>query len=95
MAELEKLPVSEARWEWREQPETYAEAWRKADTEARRQLFLKRKVTATVAVRGRVARHSRGTLEVHLYTMDVDPAWMAEQEARAAEERKRHGVPEP
>ena len=66
IGQLERLPVSEARWEWRELPETYAEAWEKADTEARRQLLLKRGVTATGAVRGRVARVNPGSLEFHL-----------------------------
>src|SRR4029077_3295812 len=44
IAELEKLPTSSARWEWREQPETYAEVSESADTEERRQLLIKRKV---------------------------------------------------
>jgi DNA invertase Pin-like site-specific DNA recombinase len=67
---LESLPVSEARWEWQVLPETYAEAWEKADTEARRQLLLKRGVSVTVAVRGRVARHNPGSFEFQLYAQE-------------------------
>ncbi len=70
IVELESLPVSEARWEWQVMPETYAEAWEKADTEARRQLLLKRRVSVTVAVRGRVARHNPGSFEFQLYAED-------------------------
>jgi recombinase-like zinc beta ribbon protein len=66
IAELEALPVSVARWKWRKLPETYAEAWERAETPDRRQLLLKREVTATVAVRGRVARHNPGALEFHI-----------------------------
>ena len=54
-------------------PETYAAAWERADTEARRQLLIKRKVTATVKNRGREARKQPGALELHISAMDVTP----------------------
>lgn len=48
IAELEQLPLSEARWEWRELPDTYAQAWERADTEGRRQLLLRAGITFVV-----------------------------------------------
>lgn len=71
IAELEKLPTSEARWEWQELPQTYAEAWAEADTEARRQLLLKRAVTATVDYGKRLSRFNPGPLTFNL-TADDD-----------------------
>jgi site-specific DNA recombinase len=73
ITQLETLPTSESRWEWREMLETYAEAWKSADTDGRRQLLLKRKVSAKVAVRGKVGRTAPGSLEVHLIADDVTP----------------------
>jgi DNA invertase Pin-like site-specific DNA recombinase len=70
IAALEQLPSSEAHWEWRELPETYGDAWEKADTEARRQMLLKRGVSATVAVRDRVARQNPGRLEFNLHAQE-------------------------
>ena len=67
MAELEKLPASESRYEVRRLPETYDEAWEKADTEGRRQLLLKTPVAAMIAVRGRVSRQNPGFLDFHIY----------------------------
>jgi len=71
IATLEKLPSSEARWEWRSTDELYADAWANADIEARRQLLLGRKVSVRVAVRGRVARQTPGVLEFDLVADDV------------------------
>jgi site-specific DNA recombinase len=93
IAELEKLPTSSARWEWREQPETYAEVWESADTEERRQLLIKRKVHAEVAVpKGEGRYRSDSQAMVHMFAMDMD---VEEYEARAAEERALWGVPHP
>jgi site-specific DNA recombinase len=72
VAELEQLPASESGWEWRERPQTYAEAWAEADAEARRQLLLKRGVVASVAVRGRVARQNPGALEFSIDAPDIE-----------------------
>lgn len=59
---LEKLPTRESGWEWQQRSETYAEAWETADTEARRQMLIKRGVTAKVAITDRVARLNPGVL---------------------------------
>ncbi|MFA5707380.1 recombinase family protein [Mycolicibacterium sp.] len=92
IAELEKLPTSTARWEWREQPETYAEVWDAADTEQRRQLLIKRKVRAEVAVpKGARRYRSSAQAMIHLFALDVDLDLM---ESRAAEERRKYGVPD-
>ncbi|MGB0972301.1 MAG: recombinase family protein [Mycobacterium sp.] len=93
IAELEKLPKSEARWEWREQPETYAEVWEKANTEERRQLLIKRKVHAEVAVpKGESRYRSNSQAMVHMFAMDIDPEEFAAREALAAVERERYGL---
>lgn len=89
IAELEKLPTSPARWEWREQDQTYAEVWGSADADERRQLLIKRKVRAE-AVAPKEGRY-RSEASVHMYTLDVD---LDELEARAADERAKWGVPE-
>lgn len=59
---LEKLPTRESGWEWQNHQETYAEAWEPADADARRQMLIKRGVTATVAVTDRVARTNPGVV---------------------------------
>ena len=59
---LEKLPTRESGWEWQQRTETYAEAWETADTDARRQMLIKRGVTAKVAITDRVARLNPGVL---------------------------------
>jgi hypothetical protein len=48
---LEQLPTAEARWEWQERPETYAETWKLSDAEERRQLLLRSGITV-VAKKG-------------------------------------------
>ncbi len=63
IAELEKLPVVTAGWKWLASDQTYSDAWEAADTEAKRQLLLKRRVSASV-VAGPV---------IHLYAEDVEP----------------------
>lgn len=74
VAELEKLPTSSARWEWREKPETYADVWGSADTEERRQLLIRRKVRAEVAVpKGESRYRASGHAMVHMFTLDMDP----------------------
>lgn len=65
ITELEKLPPSESRWEYRESPETYGQAWGLADTEGRRQLLLKSGITAAVYSWGRT-NQTPGVLEVDL-----------------------------
>ncbi|MBV8789481.1 MAG: recombinase family protein [Mycobacterium sp.] len=72
ISDLEQLPSSEAHWEWRELPETYAEAWDKADTEERRQLLLKRGVTAKIAVKGKIGRQHPGYLDFYLDAPDIE-----------------------
>jgi len=74
ISQLEKLPTSEARWEWRDLPQTYADAWEGADTEARRQLLLKRLVSLRVYV-------PEGTkaLEARLHAMDLSPKLFEQQ----------------
>lgn len=91
IAELEKLPTSAARWEWREQPQTYAEVWESADADERRQLLIKRKVHAQAVAPKGEGRYRSEAL-VHMFALDVD---LDELEARAAEERQRWGVPDP
>lgn len=89
IAELEKLPTSSARWEWREQPQTYAEVWDGADADQRRQLLIKRKVRAeSVVPKGEGRYRSSAQAMVHMFALDLDPEW----EARAAEERALHGL---
>ncbi|AEJ93574.1 serine integrase [Mycobacterium phage Airmid] len=66
ISELEKLPESEARWEYREGDETYAEAWNRGDAEARRQLLLKSGITAAAEMKGREARVNPGVLHFDL-----------------------------
>lgn len=68
IAELENMPASEARWEWREMPQTNAEAWASADAEGRRQLLIRSGISARVAVHDRVARVNPGSLEFRLYS---------------------------
>jgi site-specific DNA recombinase len=53
IAQLEQLPIEQARWEAREKPETYGEAWHAADAEGRRQLLLKSGITAAVQINGK------------------------------------------
>ncbi|MCW2551137.1 MAG: 31, gp66 [Mycobacterium sp.] len=93
IAALEKLPTSSARWEWREQPQTYAEVWESAATEARRQLLIKRKVHAEVAVpKGEGRYRTNGQAMVHMFALDMDPEEFQSWEARAAGERERYGL---
>ncbi|KUI26552.1 hypothetical protein AU196_02770 [Mycobacterium sp. IS-1742] len=92
IAELEGLPESAARWEWRERPETYTEVWENADAEGQRQLLLKRKVhVEAVALKGE-GRY-RPDAFIHMFSLDIDPEEFKAREARAAEERERYGVP--
>lgn len=71
IAELEKLPVVEAGWDWEESDETYAQVWESADTEARRQLLIKRRVSVAVSVPPK-GQPSTG-VQFALYTLDVTP----------------------
>ena len=65
ISELEKLPTSEAHWEYRQTDETYADAWEAADTEARRQLLLRSGITACIKLVGKT-RTTPGGLEFEL-----------------------------
>ncbi|QGJ90183.1 serine integrase [Mycobacterium phage SheaKeira] len=93
IAALEKLPTSSARYEWREQPATYADAWEQASTEERRQLLIKRKVHAEVSVPKGESRYRDSLPLIHMFTLDIDPEEFEAWEERAAEERLKHGVP--
>jgi hypothetical protein len=93
IAELEGLPESAARWEWRERPETYADVWEKADAEGQRQLLLKRKIHVEAAALKGDGRYRAAPL-IHMYSLDLDQELYEEMEARAAEERERYGVPD-
>jgi len=53
IAELEKLPTREARWEYVETGETYGDVWEVADTEGRRQLLLRSGITLAVTLRNK------------------------------------------
>lgn len=64
---LEQLPARDSRWEYRESPQTYAEAWAAADTEGRRQLLLRSGITATAKLTGK----TRGTLGVPVFELRV------------------------
>ncbi|BBC53835.1 putative integrase [Mycobacterium phage PP] len=70
LRELEGLPSREARWEYRETGQTYADAWREADTEERRQLLLRSGITAAVHVRGKT-RNSGGAWEFEFRIPDA------------------------
>lgn len=50
IARLESLPSREAGFEYRETDETYREAWNSLDTEGRRQLLLKSRITVAAKV---------------------------------------------
>lgn len=63
--QLESLPTSESRWEYRETDETYSDAWDNADTEGKRQLLLKSGITASVWLQGRT-RQTPGALHFEL-----------------------------
>jgi site-specific DNA recombinase len=91
ISELEKLPVSSARWEWREQPDTYADVWVKSDVEERRQLLMKRKVRVEASASKGEGRY-RGPAEVRLFALDMDPEEFESWEARAAVERAKAGL---
>ena len=71
VAELEQLPTEEARWEWQKKDYTYADAWAGADTEARRQMLIRRGVTAAVKVHDRIPRRSRGWVELTIHTPET------------------------
>ncbi|WKW87250.1 serine integrase [Mycobacterium phage Chargerpower] len=92
MAVLDTMPSSSARYEWREQPKTYGEVWETSTTEERRQLLMKRKVRAEVAVpKGEGRYRPSGHDGVEMFALDVD---LDEFEARAAEERRKEGIPD-
>lgn len=65
IAALEKLPIQESRFEYRETDATYHDAWFAAGTEGKRQLLLKSGITAAVKVRGKT-RQTPGSLEFEL-----------------------------
>lgn len=48
IAALEKLPTREAKWEWVNTDETWAETWHRSDTEGRRQLLLGTGITYSI-----------------------------------------------
>ncbi|AOZ61276.1 serine integrase [Mycobacterium phage DarthPhader] len=92
IAELDKMPTESARYEWREQTKTYGEVWETSTTEERRQLLMKRKVRAEVAVpKGDGRYRSSGQAMIHMFALDID---MEAFEARAAEERRKYGIPD-
>ncbi|QLF84435.1 serine integrase [Mycobacterium phage Topanga] len=62
LTELEALPTREAHWEYRETGQTYAEAWKEADTEGRRQILLRSGITLAVILTGKT-RNSGGALK--------------------------------
>ncbi|RJO74905.1 recombinase family protein [Nocardia panacis] len=51
--ELEQLPMSEARWEYRPTGKTYAEIWAESDTQGRRQLLVKSGIKLSAKLEGR------------------------------------------
>jgi site-specific DNA recombinase len=66
IAELEQLPESESRFEYRPTGKLYREVWEQSDEQERRQLLLKSGITATVFLEGKVANGSPGSFTFHL-----------------------------
>ncbi|MGQ9348823.1 recombinase family protein [Mycolicibacterium gilvum] len=94
IAELESTPAREGRWEDRPTGERYADVWQRDPApEARRSLLQRAQITVRLGISGVETRRSRfndGTWHVAISSPTAVP-----DEAAAAAERRKHGVPDP
>ncbi len=70
IGELENTPAKEAGWEYRETGQTYRQAWDAADTDGRRQLLLRSRITAAVRLKKRHEPSDSDTPDFHLRVPD-------------------------
>jgi len=66
IAELEKLPVTESRYDFVPTGKTYRQEWEYLDWPGRRKMLIKSGIRATAFLTGRVRNAAPGALEFHL-----------------------------